>query len=280
MKKFKLACTCILIMAAITGYSQRITGIKARLQGEQIVVSYNITGAKFYQEFNVYLYASRDNGNTYQGPLQEVTGDVGEGIKSGSHTIIWDVLKEMPFTDEEFIFDVRAQTVDKEVKKSVFVQYVGNLTTLAGVRAGMLGKTGFYIEGRISPGFSQQSSYTYTGDLIDDFNKPGYYQFTDNSQYAALSVLGGVTFQAGWNTFFYAGAGYGSQKFLVEVDEFEYATDSKTGSNWAESTESSYSGIELGAGIIQKFGNVIISAGCTTLNFEVFNFTAGIGVAF
>jgi hypothetical protein len=268
------------LLAGFSGFSQNITSIRPRLAGDKIVVGYNITGAKFYQEFTVSLYVSRDNGQNWQGPLQEVTGDVGAGIKGGQHTVTWEVMKEMPFTNEEFIFDVRAETIEKELKKKFFVQYAGNLTTPFGIRAGLLGKTGFYIEGRMSPGFTSESSYAYTGDYIDDFNQPGYYEFSGNTQYAAVSALAGVTFQLGWNTFLYAGAGYGTQKYLAEVNEYSYEDDALTGTNWAESTTASHSGVEVGAGFIQKLGPVIISAGATALNFEVFNFTAGVGVAF
>ncbi len=189
-------------------------------------------------------------------------------------------MKEMPFSDEELIFDVRIEVIEKSIEKSIFIQYVGNLTTPVGLRFGTLGKTGFFIEGRISPSFSQQSSYTYTGDMIDNFEKPGYYEFTGKTSNPSYSALGGITFQPAWNTFLYAGAGYGSQKFMAEVDEYEYATNTKTATNWAENSEDKYSGFELDAGILFRFGHVVVSGGATTINFEIFNFTAGIGVAF
>lgn len=270
----------LFLFAGFSGMSQNVTNINRRLSGNKVIIGYTISGAQFNQEFNVSLYVSRDNGQTWQGPLQEVTGDVGKGIKGGAHSITWDMMKEMPMTNEELVFDVRAETINKELKKSFFVQYVGNLTTPVGARIGLLGKTGFYIEGRMSPGFGTESRYTYTGDYIDDFNQAGYYEFSGNTQYAAFSALAGITYQPGWNTFLYAGAGYGMQKYLAELNEYSYEGDALTGTNWAESTENSYSGVELGVGFIQRFGPVIISGGATALNFEVFNFTAGVGVTF
>ena len=269
-----------LILLGFAGFGQNITNIKPKLVGDKIEVAYNIAGAKFYQVFNVYLYVSRDQGQTFEGPLKEVTGDVGKGISHGRRTITWEVMKEMPITNEELIFDVRVEPIDKQVKKSYFVQYLGNLTTPIGLRFGTLGKTGLFIEGRVSPSFSQQSSYTYTGDMIDDFNKPGYYQFSGKTSKPAMSALGGITFQPAWNTFLYAGAGYGTQKVMAEVDEFQYATNTKTATNWAENSVNNYSGFELEAGVIFRFGNIVLSGGATALNFKVFNFTAGIGVAF
>ena len=268
------------ILMGFAGFGQSVTNINPKLIGDKIEVAYNITGARFYQVFNVYLYVSRDQGQTFEGPLKEVSGDVGKGISDGRRAITWEVMKEMPIANEELIFDVRAQTIDKPIKKSIFVQYVGNLTTPIGLRFGTLGKTGFFIEGRVSPTFNQQSSYTYTGDLIDNFNQPGYYQFTGETATPAFSALGGITFQPAWNTFIYAGAGYGTQKVMAEVDEYEYATNTKTATNWAENTENNYSGFELEAGIMYRFGHVLVSGGATTINFEAFNFTAGIGVAF
>ena len=278
--KLKYLFIIIFLLGSFAGFSQKVTNIKAQLTGNKINVSYNITGAKFNQEFNVSLYVSRDNGKSWQGPLKQVEGDVGKGIKGGACIITWDMMKEMPMTREELVFDIRAEIISEEIKKSFFVEYVGNLITPIGVRAGILGKTGFYVEGRISPRFSTQGSYTYTGDLIDDYNQPGYYEFSGNTTYAAISALGGITFQPASNVFLYAGVGYGSQKYLAEVNEYSYDNNTKTGTNWAENTENSYSGIELGAGVILKFGNIIVSGGATALNFELFNFTAGIGVAF
>jgi hypothetical protein len=268
------------ILLGLAGFGQNVTDIKPKQIGDKIEVAYSITGAKFYQVFNVFLYVSRDKGQTYEGPLKEVTGDVGKGISDGRHSITWEAMKEMPFSNEELIFDVRVQPIDKPIKKQFFIQYVGNLTTPAGLRFGTLGKTGFFIEGRVSPSFNLQSSYTYTGDMIDNFNKPGYYQFSGKTAKPAMSALGGITFQPAWNTFIYAGAGYGTQKVMAEVDEFEYSTDKKTTTNWAENTASNHSGIELEAGVIFRFGHMVVSGGATALNFEVFNFTAGIGMAF
>ena len=113
------------IFLCFAGFGQSVTQIKPKLKGDKLVVEYNITGAKFYQEFNVYLYVSRDQGKTFEGPLKEVSGDVGKGIGSGSHSITWEVMKEMPFSNEELVFDVRCATHRQASKKIILCAICG-----------------------------------------------------------------------------------------------------------------------------------------------------------
>jgi hypothetical protein len=223
-------------------YGQYVKVDGASVEGENIIVRYTISGAKFNQEFSVYLYVSRDGGITYEGPLKMVAGDVGAGIKKGSHRITWEVLKEMPFTEQELVFDVRAEVIQKPIRRSVFIAYVGNTMTPFGLRVGTLGKIGFYGEGRFNLLGFEKYSYTWDNDALTDWDKAGYYEFTDFSGYSAYSAVGGLTFQPGWNVFLYTGVGYGKEENYFEVDEFTYEDDAKTGSSYVKDMEHSVSG--------------------------------------
>jgi len=260
--------------------AQNVNKIKASVSGNNIIVSYAISGAKFNQSFNISLYVSSDDGRTFEGPLQEVSGDVGEGIKKGNHKITWDVLKEMPFTEESLIFDVRAEVIEEAIKKSVFVSYVGNITTPIGLRVGMIGRVGWYAEGRMSLLATETVSYDYDGEKITNYDKPGYYEFNDNKGYSAMSIVGGVTFQPSWNFFLYIGAGYGKDYYIYEIDEFNYGDNTKIGQSWVKDINNSYSGIEVDAGAMVRIGKVLLSAGATTINFKIINWTAGVGISF
>ncbi len=277
MKKIYILLFSLLISTAIWG--QRVTNINAYPDGNNIVVKYKIEGRKFYQKFKAELYVSLDGGNTFKGPLQKLTGGIGENATAGENEIVWDVLNEMPYTDTEFIFDVRVETIEEKVKKHFFVQYVGNAITPLGARIGILGKTNFFIEARMSKK-SGKANYEYTGDVIDNYDTGGYYEFKDSDGYDAMSILGGLSFQMGRGSFYYLGVGYGIQKHLVEIDQYSYANNAKTGSDWAASSTASYEGIEVSTGFLFKPGIFVISAGVTSLNFEIFNFTAGLGIAF
>jgi hypothetical protein len=277
MKKFYTLLFSLLFSVALFG--QRVTGINAFPSGNNIIVKYKIEGARFYQEFKAELYVSIDGGNTFKGPLQKVTGNVGENVTKGENEMMWDVLNEMPYTDAEFIFDVRIETNEEKVKKHFFVQYVGNAITPIGARIGILGKTNFFIEARMSGNFGN-ANYEYTGDVIDNYDAGGYYEFKNSDGYDAMSIVGGLNFQMGRGSFYYLGAGYGSQKYIVEIDQYSYANNAKISSDWAASSTATHEGAEVTTGFIFKPGIFVISVGATSLNFEVFNFTAGLGFAF
>ena len=269
-------------LISIGVFAQKVSNIKATVSEDKILISYSVSGLKFNENLNISLYVSRDGGNTYQGPLKEVSGDIGEGIKEGNFKIYWDALKEMPFTDEELIFDVRAEKIIKEIKKSFFVSYSGNEMTPLGLRFGTIGKIGWYVEGRINLKPFESSQYKFNeGDvIIPDYNKQGYYEFTGNNNYSAMSACAGITFQPTWNFFIYGGVGYGKEEYLMEIDEYSYDNNSNTGNALVKNKDHSYTGFEIDAGLIYRLGKFIISGGATTIIFETFGWTAGVGVSF
>lgn len=273
--------TFILTSAGLLSFSQNVTDIIVNVTGDdKMAIDYNIAGAKFYQTFNVSIYVSLDNGAYWQGPLMEVNGDVGKGISKGSKTIIWDFLKEIPITDEEVIFDVRVEVVDKPIQKSFFVSYVGNMTTYAGLRLGMIGKTGWYVEGRLNPAGFSNPEYDYIDGKVKNYNKPGYYEFNGRDTWSSYSFVGGITYQISWNYFLFAGVGYGKDDKYYEIGEFTYDNDENIGKVWVKDVSHSTSGVELDAGAILRLGRVIVSGGAAVVNFKSLNWTAGAGVSF
>ena len=267
---------------SIAVFAQKVSNIEATVSEDKILISYSVKGLKFNESLNVSLYVSRDGGSTYQGPLKEVSGDIGDGIKEGNHKIYWDALKEMPFTDEELIFDVRSEKIIKEIKRAFFLSYSGNDMTPLGLRFGTIGKIGWYVEGRINlkPFESFQYKFNESDVIIPDYNKQGYYEFTGNNNYSAMSVCAGITFQPTWNLFIYAGIGYGKEEYLMEIDEYSYNDNSNTGKALVKCKDHSYTGFEMDAGLIYRIGKFIISGGAATINFQTFNWTAGVGVSF
>ena len=147
MKKAILLLFLSVLFSSINIHAQKITNVNAHVSGDKIIIDYSINGAKFNESFHVYLLVSFDNGMSYD-PVYKVQGDVGDEIRNGKHQIIWDALKEMPFTDEELKFDVRANIIVKEIKRAFFVSYTANDMTPFGLRIGTIGKIGWYVEGR------------------------------------------------------------------------------------------------------------------------------------
>lgn len=87
-------------------FSQTITSVNSHQQGNDIVVSYNVTGANTTQGFDVNLYYSLNNGS-YYGRLKSVSGDVGANISgNGAKQITWQVLNEVNSIDGSVQFKV------------------------------------------------------------------------------------------------------------------------------------------------------------------------------
>lgn len=278
MKKIISGIGCLLFIFLSSVNGQEIKDVIQSVKDGKVSISYTLSG-KFYHTFNVFLYVSRDGGATYEGPLKEVAGDIGKGISRGKKNIIWDAMTEMPFSNETFSFDVRAEISNEKQKKSFFLMYVGNTVSYFGLRTGMLGKVGFYIEGRGNMVALNTGKYKYADGVVN-FSQEGYYTFNGSNGYSALSALVGITYQPAKNFVFYLGAGYGKEEYLMQIDEINYDGDVKTGNSYVIYESYSNTGVEADLGIMIRIKKLIISAGATTINLKTYGWTAGIGISF
>lgn len=280
MKKKIIFAAVLLLFGYKLLEAQKVKQVRAEVREGRIHITYILSGGSFNDLFRVALFVSRDSGRTFTGPMKEVTGDIGDSICKGDHAIEWNALKEMPFLEESLVFDVRAEHIRIPLEKKIFVEYVGNGITYLGIRAGTLGKIGFYGEIRANTKAFTGSDYVYKNSIVQDYTQPGYYSYTGSNFYSAFSLLGGVTWQPWRNLIIYGGAGYGKQNYLVQFDEFLYSNDTKTGTAYAKYDGYCYSGVEVDAGLMYRIRWFLISAGGTTINFGTFGWTAGIGIAF
>ena len=86
--------------------AQNISNVNARLAGEDVIISYDLVGAKVGQRFLIELLYSEDN---YQAPLRAVSGDVGENQLGGfGKQIIWRAKEELGVFTGNITFEVRS----------------------------------------------------------------------------------------------------------------------------------------------------------------------------
>ena len=261
-------------------YSQTISNIRTIQSGNDIIINYSISGARFNQSFNVSVYVSRDGGQTFQGPLSAVIGDVGKNITSGNKKITWEVFREVADLEGDIVFDVRAEVIEEEIKNSWFVSYSGNLIAPVGLSFGQIGKTSWYISAKLSPSFQTKTAYDCDNEKVKDYEGEGYYIF-DNQEIVSCYILSaGLIFQSGRNFFIYTGAGYGSKSLIWHINEFTYPNDQPAGDSYVKNTGYSYSGFEVDAGMIIRIGKVLVSCGATNLNFTRTDITFGLGYSF
>jgi hypothetical protein len=274
-----LIVTLLIGLGSLTVKSQEVSNVKSRSLNDKIEITYLLSGVSFDQDVTVSLYISQDNGKPFQGPLKEVSGNIGKGIRNGQQTIIWDALKEMPFYQEDLVFEVRTKVEPVSKKPDWMIAAVGNNITPFGLRFGTLRRLGWYIECRSNRYPVETAAYTYSEGQITDFNQPGYFLLNQENHFSAYSVLAGINYQPVRDMFLYAGAGYGKESFLIGMDEFSYTRDQLIRHSQARHKEISYEGVEIDAGIMTRFSILIVSAGITTIDFKTLYWTAGIGLS-
>jgi hypothetical protein len=111
----------LFLLLSLLSFSQQITNIHFEQEGKQIHIYYDLEGEGF---FNVKVYCSEDNGNTWGKQLEKVKGAVGENqMPDKNKMIIWDVLQEREELrgNLRFKVDVHSETIfglfDKDGKK-------------------------------------------------------------------------------------------------------------------------------------------------------------------
>ena len=106
MNRIILSIFLLLLTTAYSIYSQSITNVQAKTEGNTVVVSYQLESSNLVQ---ITLYVSEDGGRTFVGPIKNVRGDVGKNIQQGSRRIVWDVLNEREFVhSSNMVFRVKA----------------------------------------------------------------------------------------------------------------------------------------------------------------------------
>lgn len=106
--------------AQVIYLSSELNGIDSNLAKD---VSYTVKNDKVWIDYvlkgtaHVDLYISLDGGKTYRGPLEYVTGSVGEDIQKGRNYIVWDAQREFgDFASEQVVFRVVSLTKEDRVK--------------------------------------------------------------------------------------------------------------------------------------------------------------------
>jgi len=112
--------TVILISMSIFAFfghisAQVIENLHFEQKEQKIVVSYDLAGDDNTPYFLIQLFYSGDNGQTWIGPLQHVSGDVGSNQPAGkSKLITWDVLGETAELKGNIQFKISATPVKNE----------------------------------------------------------------------------------------------------------------------------------------------------------------------
>lgn len=155
--KSRIMLPCIFIIIALIVKGQTVTNLHFEQTGKKIEVYYGIIGIGD-ESFQVKLYCSLDGGKTWGSPLNYVTGDIGENIRSGSNKkIIWDVLKEKDQLVGKIKFKVEALhkiTIEEEVAEADIFTVVEESPAFPG---GIAARTKFLQENMIYPQIAREN---------------------------------------------------------------------------------------------------------------------------
>ncbi|MFN5914731.1 MAG: hypothetical protein ACK43J_10110 [Chitinophagaceae bacterium] len=89
----RLSLLLVALCVTIISFSQEVTNIKVSPKESSVEIIYDLNATA---DCFVSLYYSNDNAQTWKGPLQQVTGDVGANQKSGKGKMItWDAASEL-----------------------------------------------------------------------------------------------------------------------------------------------------------------------------------------
>jgi hypothetical protein len=86
--------------------AQKIENVKATLNGDDIIITYDLTGTAG-QEFKINLYASNSN---FSKPIIKASGDIGSRITPGKDKrVVWNAKNELPEYKGDLVIEVRGE---------------------------------------------------------------------------------------------------------------------------------------------------------------------------
>ena len=104
----KFNCIVLFFICPLIYFAQKVNNVEASQLGQNIVVTYDL---ETEQPCTINLFISTNGGNTWQGPLKQVQGQVGPNIKSGQNSITLFVLTEFnELRGDNILFKVDAST--------------------------------------------------------------------------------------------------------------------------------------------------------------------------
>ena len=117
MKKLQFLLVLLVVLQTSFVAAQKVSNIAYRQEQSTIIVSYDL---ETKTPCKVNLYMSTNGGATWQGPLTKVSGDVGNKIATGSHSITWNGLEEFEqLSGTNIKFQVRAEELKTQTIASI-----------------------------------------------------------------------------------------------------------------------------------------------------------------
>lgn len=277
-RKFIILFFMALVSDSILG--QMVTNTDFRREGNNFIISYNLSGAKIDLKYFVSLYLSTDGGKTFTGPLKAVTGDVGEINPEGRKTITWNFFDEYETLSGDIGFDIRVETEHIPLPVKNILLYSYSETAPFGAMFVSMHRFGWYISFRTNGVFSGEGTYTCNDESLIDYTGDGYYIFGSETKKVRYSAHAGAVARVSKNMFLYAGAGYGKRNLLWHITEYSYVNDTETDDFYVSHEDYQHTGVEGEGGIGLMFGKFSLCAGANYINKGHIELTGSLGFEF
>ena len=244
-----LAWLCCLMSSAWA--QETVEVVRAFTNRKAIMVEYDLAADADL----VRLFVSLDGGNTYRGPLQQVSGDIAD-VKAGfSRSIAWDVLKELDvdeFDSDQVRFKLNILLKErwpKETFVTLNAAYSPAPQCSFGFSVGQVKRFGWFVSvmsnGNFS-GFHADGTCDGQGFLPDGH----LMQYTGETSKMRLSVMAG-----------------GMMRLTTD-------------GQWLRNTAYSIQGLDLSVGVQLHLKGFVISAEAVTTQFKTVEAKIGLGYAF
>lgn len=97
----------LVVLVSLSSYAQNVIVHKVELAGDKIIVHYELDDSNPLHEYQLQLFASKDN---FANPLTKVKGDVGDEIKPGKDKKIeWNIREELGGYKGRIALEVRGK---------------------------------------------------------------------------------------------------------------------------------------------------------------------------
>ncbi len=259
--------------------AQQITNVHFFQIGQDIQINYTLKRLSFDTYMLIECFVSCNGGNSFEGPLQRIHGDIGKVATSGEKIIHWKVSDEMKDFGGQIVFEIRGEVVKQKLKAENLLVYNVSGSSFAGLMYGRVARWGGYIRGKTNLS-TEDAPYSCDDAGHFDYTGDDYYTVDGKSRRSRLGITAGVLYRMTRPVYLYAGAGYGYRRLMWHAITYSYDDDSQTGDLWAVNTNHSAEGIEVEAGGIIRYKRLALSAGVNMISFSFFEVNAAIGVFF
>lgn len=265
-------CFMLLMFACLTASAQELADVvKAYAQGKNIVVEYDL---KVDADF-VRLFVSLDGGNTYRGPLLQVSGDVANVNAGFGHVLVWDVLKEMEsdeFASDNVRFKLSMKAKERWPRATFFTVNAASSflpQSSFGFSVGQVKRFGWFVNVMTNGSF-------FSVKPDGDCNREGFVEgnflpyYTGETSKTRLSAMAGGLMKVSDHLCLRLGLGYGNSTLLWHTED----------GRWLRNTAYSAAGLDLSAGVQLHLNGFVVSAEAVTTQFQTVEAKIGIGYAF